>query len=332
MAPEQALGERADERSDIYSLGCLLYAMLTGRPPFTGEPAAVIHQHVNAAARPPSQVNPSVWGALDELVIGMLAKSPDARPQSAAEVRDRLHEQSAKTNTPPGTAITQVLGGGTVRRRRLSAVAALVGVILAVLLILALTTGGHPASAGHRGSGASNGTLRRASSRAPLPTRSTTTAGAPHASNTATGAPTVAASAGALTALITQDVGLAAIDQPSAGQITNRLNAILGSYEMGHVTDARRELANLSQQIATLEGQGHITSAAAAPLRAAIASLGSAFGESSAETQTQSGQPPEAPGQDGEGPGQAAEAPGQDGEPPGQAKKHERSHENPEGD
>ena len=91
MAPERALGEPGDARSDVYSLGCLLYAVLTGHPPFTGEHSAVIlHQHINAEPRPPSQLAQGVTAALDALVLAMLAKEPSVRPQTAAEVRDRL--------------------------------------------------------------------------------------------------------------------------------------------------------------------------------------------------------------------------------------------------
>jgi serine/threonine-protein kinase len=91
MAPERALGDAGDARSDIYSLGCLLYAMLTGRPPFTGEhSAAILHQHINTDPRPPSRVAPGVPEVLDALVLAMLAKASAARPQTAAEVRDRL--------------------------------------------------------------------------------------------------------------------------------------------------------------------------------------------------------------------------------------------------
>jgi serine/threonine-protein kinase len=91
MAPERALGQPGDARADIYSLGCLLYAMLTSRPPFTGEvSAAVLHQQINADPAPPSRLRAGIPAALDALVLAMLAKAPEKRPQGAAQVRDRL--------------------------------------------------------------------------------------------------------------------------------------------------------------------------------------------------------------------------------------------------
>jgi eukaryotic-like serine/threonine-protein kinase len=117
MPPEHALGEPVDARSDVYSLGCLLYAMLTGHPPFSGEvPAAVLHQQVNATPRPPSEVNGRVSRELDALVLQMLAKAPADRPQSAAEVRDRLRGAPAPASVTPAaarmdpTAATEMLG------------------------------------------------------------------------------------------------------------------------------------------------------------------------------------------------------------------------------
>ena len=93
MAPEQVLGHAADERSDIYSLGCVLYAMLAGRPPFAGETiAAILHQQVNAEPRPLLELAPRLGGALNAVVLQTLAKSPEGRPQSAAQLRERLVE------------------------------------------------------------------------------------------------------------------------------------------------------------------------------------------------------------------------------------------------
>jgi serine/threonine-protein kinase len=91
MAPERALGKAGDARADVYSLGCLLYAMLTRAPPFGGDLAAMIlHQQINAEPRPPSELRAEIPAALDLLVLAMLAKDPEHRPQTAAEVRDEL--------------------------------------------------------------------------------------------------------------------------------------------------------------------------------------------------------------------------------------------------
>src|SRR5436309_5847081 len=74
LSPEQARGEHVDARSDIYSTGCLLYELLTGAPPFTGESAvAVAYQHVREDPLPPSQVEPEVPAVVDAIVLVAMA-------------------------------------------------------------------------------------------------------------------------------------------------------------------------------------------------------------------------------------------------------------------
>ncbi|GAA3538080.1 serine/threonine protein kinase [Aeromicrobium flavum] len=88
LSPEQARGETVDARSDIYSTGCVLYELLTGRPPFVGDsPVSVAYQHVREEARPPSQLNPDVSQAVDHVVAKALAKRVDDRYSSAGEMR-----------------------------------------------------------------------------------------------------------------------------------------------------------------------------------------------------------------------------------------------------
>jgi eukaryotic-like serine/threonine-protein kinase len=88
LSPEQARGETVDARSDVYSTGCLLYELLLGRPPFQGEsPVAVAYQHVREMPPTPSSVNPDVPAAVDAIVMKALAKNPENRYQTAAEMR-----------------------------------------------------------------------------------------------------------------------------------------------------------------------------------------------------------------------------------------------------
>ena len=107
LSPEQARGEVVDARSDLYSTGCLLYELLTGRPPFTGDsPVSVAYQHVSENPLPPSQIDPAVPPALDALVLKSLAKSPDDRYQTAADFRSDV--ERAIAGMPVTTAVAPV--------------------------------------------------------------------------------------------------------------------------------------------------------------------------------------------------------------------------------
>jgi serine/threonine-protein kinase len=91
LSPEQARGESVDARSDVYSVGCLLYELVTGAPPFTGDsPVSVAYQHVREDPRLPSSVNPAIPADLDAILLKALSKNPANRYQSAAEMRNDL--------------------------------------------------------------------------------------------------------------------------------------------------------------------------------------------------------------------------------------------------
>lgn len=91
LSPEQARGIKVDPRSDIYSMGCVLFELLTGEPPFTGDsPVAVAHQHVHEDPPWPSHVKPEIPRELDSVVLKAMSKNKDNRYQSAADLRADL--------------------------------------------------------------------------------------------------------------------------------------------------------------------------------------------------------------------------------------------------
>ena len=96
LSPEQARGETVDSRSDVYSAGCLLYELLTGRPPFVGDsPVAVAYQHVREQAAPPSAHDEDLPPAVDAIVMKALAKRLEDRYQSAAAMRSDIERYLA---------------------------------------------------------------------------------------------------------------------------------------------------------------------------------------------------------------------------------------------
>jgi serine/threonine-protein kinase len=107
LSPEQARGERVDARSDLYSTGCLMYELLTGRPPFTGDsPVAIAYQHVRENPIPPSRLDPDIPPWADAIVLKAMAKAPGDRYQSAAEMQADIQRaasgmQVAAMSAPP---------------------------------------------------------------------------------------------------------------------------------------------------------------------------------------------------------------------------------------
>jgi len=121
MPPEQALGKPLDARSDLYSLGAMLYEMVTGQPPFIGkDPLVVIAQHVNAQPDPPSKKVPGIAREFDALILKLLAKTPDERPRDAASLRAQLEAMMV----PATTTIDQVAASVVMEQPNLKAHAA----------------------------------------------------------------------------------------------------------------------------------------------------------------------------------------------------------------
>ncbi len=109
LSPEQARGERVDARSDLYSTGCLLYELLTGRPPFLGDsPVAIAYQHVRENPVPPSRIDPEIPAWADSIVLRAMAKDPAQRYQSANDMRTDI--QRALSGVPVAAPRTAAYG------------------------------------------------------------------------------------------------------------------------------------------------------------------------------------------------------------------------------
>ncbi len=93
ISPEQAKGGRVDNRSDIYSLGVVMYEMMSGRPPYDGEsPVAVAIQHINGGAAMPSTLNPNIPGGLEQIIMHAMAHEPESRYNSATQMLKDMDE------------------------------------------------------------------------------------------------------------------------------------------------------------------------------------------------------------------------------------------------
>jgi eukaryotic-like serine/threonine-protein kinase len=145
LSPEQGRGEAVDVRSDIYSVGCMLYELLVGQPPFTGDsPVSIVVQHVSEAPPPPSDANSDIPADLDAITLKALAKDPADRYQSAAEMKgdiDRVlsgHAPAAATLLEPFTAVgpSATRGGNVATAHQWNATH-----LLAILIVLLVVLG-----------------------------------------------------------------------------------------------------------------------------------------------------------------------------------------------
>ena len=146
LSPEQARGETVDARSDIYSAGCMLYELLVGEPPFTGDsPVSVVVQHVSDAPVPPSATNGDVSTGIDSIVLKALAKDPADRYQSASEMKADI-ERVLGGQRPEATALLDAptvwssdsLRSPVARREQVKAT----HVLAVVTLVLLVAVGG----------------------------------------------------------------------------------------------------------------------------------------------------------------------------------------------
>jgi serine/threonine-protein kinase len=296
IAPEQVNNEAVDARADLYGLGCTLYAMLAGDPPFVGDSAiAVVQQHVSQAPPDIRARRPDVPADLADLVGQLLAKSPDDRPSDARQVAARLAAMSTRPAAEPATAdlrpAVAVPPRPAVRARRrfgrrAVAVASGAGAVLvaAVVVPLIVAAGGEPPGAAVTSSAAPPATtapsltpgLAAVVSPTPVvaPSRRTvarTTAAAPASrspSRTALPPPTDPIVAMRMT--IQQQITAGHLAPSSANDLYKKVDEIAARLNEGNAGEVAKKIKEFRDRLTGLREDGRLSRAGYEALAAGV--------------------------------------------------------------
>jgi serine/threonine protein kinase len=304
MAPEQASGAPVDARTDLYALGCVMYAMLTGHPPFTGDnPLAVLWQHQHQPALSVASLRPDTPAELDALITRLLAKDPSDRPATATEVRDRLtaYAESKSAAAQPTRALpvaspTQTLpvlnhseepaaaAGGRFRLgpAGIAAVALGAAILAAITVALLIASPGTDAAS----TGTANPPPSKAAT-APGTTTPDSSAENPGTDSTSTGTPgptaaetftdnpgtDASARLAALFGVIEEQRQAGQLDGTTADELTKKLEQVGREVNKGDTGKAAEKLADLRSKLDELHQDGKITSAGYDAVQASLTQL-----------------------------------------------------------
>ncbi|HZA60814.1 MAG TPA: protein kinase [Actinomycetota bacterium] len=263
IAPEQATGKTVDARTDIYSLGCVLYEMLAGRPPFAADsPLAVASMHVREAPVPPSDLRDEVPPPLEAVALRAMAKDPADRFDSAAEMGAALEAAVGQTTRPIERQDTAVLPAAPPAeqpgKRRWLPWAFAAAVLAAIGLFLLLRP--DPLAVDRPG--------RAAAPPAPSPSPSPSPSPTPL---------TVGNAYEALVAVLEDGVEAGGITVEAADDVLERVNKAVEKYEEGKLEEALKELGDARKKVAERTAGGEIESDWAATTGAAIDDLETAM-------------------------------------------------------
>jgi serine/threonine-protein kinase len=288
LPPERAAGGPAGPQADLYSLGCVLFEMLTGSPPFTGDSSVgVVYRHVHEDPGLPSMRRPGVPAQLDWITAQLLAKDPSARPPGAAAARSGLlaafardhsaaRDRTAVLGPAPSTMLTDA-GSRLPPRRRRSVetflALALAGALAALAFVLVSNRSHTPGPAGKPPSPAAT----HSSQQSPSP--------APSATRTSTVSP-VATAAGSLVTDLQVGVADGQVSSDAAKDLFNQLQQLLfNSLDQSGDQNSDQNTEQTDQQYSKLvqsfddrEAHGDINGPAAGALRHDLDQLGTAIG------------------------------------------------------
>ena len=259
VSPEQARGEPVDHRSDIYSLGCVLYEMLTGRQPFEADnPVAVAYRHVHDAPVPPTSIEPSVPVALEAVVLRAMEKDPAARFPTVADMSAALDDRTVPVPPPeetrpmpvaaavpsapvatPTEALPRRVDRPPPRRRTALVLLAIAALALLGGLAFALLAGETPSGS------------RVTPSRSASPSRSPTPSDTPSPSPSATPPPVdpLESAVVALQDLVSEGVNDGSISDKAAEEIGKGLEEALKEFADGDTEKAVEKLADLEETV-----------------------------------------------------------------------------------
>jgi serine/threonine-protein kinase len=284
MAPEQVERGPIDARTDLYALGCTMYSMLTGSPPFTGEsPQSVLQQHVSSPPVSLRMRRPDIPIELDELVGDLLAKSPSDRPSDAEKVKARLlalassSAESAKSEM--GAADPRPRDRVDSKRRpiRVGTVGAAIGVFAALVLLVgsfALANVGRAGSAAWQDPLWTEGLTPTVVSE-PSPTTmdlpiSVGSAAAPRMAPAPTTPAPPADPIADMRMAIQQQVQTGQLNPAAAPDLQGRVDEIVKEINQGDVKTARDKVTALRQKLSDLNREGKLSSAGYGVLSAKV--------------------------------------------------------------
>jgi eukaryotic-like serine/threonine-protein kinase len=285
LSPEQASGGQAGPQSDLYSLGCVLFEMLTGEPPFTADSAVgLAYRHVHHDPGPPSARRPGVPAQLDWITAQLLAKDPDARPPSAAAARagllTALNRDSTAVLATPGEHGDLRGFGGRGRRRpsRAEIVLAVALIVVSVALAAVLLTGPTGRTASTAGSSGALGVSNHSSATQPPAHKTHKPARGSPAAGHLGALPPVAAAAATLVGELEAGVGDGQVTPQAGEDLYKHLQQVLFGSPHQDPQQIQHLYAQLLQSYDQRRSQGLITGRAATAVRQALRALGTAVG------------------------------------------------------